>query len=71
MEFGVCYYPEHWPTERWPVDAQMMREAGIRLVRIAEFAWRQMEPAEGQFEWGWLDQAIEVLAAQDLSLIHI
>ncbi|KAA3642148.1 MAG: beta-galactosidase [Chloroflexi bacterium] len=69
MEFGVCYYPEHWPPERWSVDAQMMREAGIRLVRIAEFAWQQMEPAEGHFEWDWLDQAIEVLAAQDLQII--
>ena len=29
MKLGVCYYPEHWPQERWPIDAAMMREAGL------------------------------------------
>jgi beta-galactosidase len=27
MYFGLAYYPEHWPEERWPVDAKMMQEA--------------------------------------------
>jgi beta-galactosidase len=22
MYFGVQYYPEHWPEERWAVDAR-------------------------------------------------
>ena len=35
---GVCYYPEHWPEERWETDALMMVEAGIEIVRVAEFA---------------------------------
>ena len=26
---GVCYYPEHWPDERWDEDARMMADAGI------------------------------------------
>lgn len=69
MKFGVCYYPEHWPQERWPQDAQLMRQAGISLVRIAEFAWALMEPQEGQFSWDWLDRSIEVLAAEDLKVI--
>lgn len=69
MQLGVCYYPEHWPAERWPVDAQLMRQAGLSLVRIGEFAWQQMEPAENQFDWGWLDQAIEVLAAAGLQVV--
>ena len=69
MNFGVCYYPEHWPESRWALDAQMMREAGIEIVRIAEFAWTKMEPAEGRFEWDWLDRAIETLAAEGLQVI--
>lgn len=69
MRLGVCYYPEHWPQERWPLDAELMRQAGLSLVRIAEFAWADMEPRQGEFTWDWLDQAIEVLAAEGLQVV--
>jgi len=69
MKLGVCYYPEHWPQDRWPIDAQMMRDAGITVVRIGEFAWQRMEPAEGKFAWGWLDEAIAVLSRMDLQVV--
>ncbi|MEA3309045.1 MAG: beta-galactosidase [Chloroflexota bacterium] len=69
MRFGVCYYPEHWPAERWSLDAQLMRAAGLTYVRIAEFAWQLIEPAEGEFSWEWLDTAIETLAAEGLQTI--
>ena len=62
FELGVCYYPEHWPEDRWAIDARLMREAGLSIVRIGEFAWAQMEPAEGVFDWRWLDRAVETLA---------
>ena len=26
MMLGVDYYPEHWPEERWPTDAKLMKE---------------------------------------------
>jgi beta-galactosidase len=48
--FGACWYPEHWPRERWAVDARLMREAGFTAVRLGEFAWGQLEPREGKFE---------------------
>jgi len=69
MKLGVCYYPEHWPQERWSIDAKMMHAVGIKLVRIADFAWALMEPREGEFQWDWLDQAIDTLAAEDLQII--
>lgn len=69
MKLGVCYYPEHWPEERRPVDARMMREAGLIRVRIGEFAWSRIEPQPGLFDWGWLDRAIEVLANAGLEII--
>jgi beta-galactosidase len=62
MKFGVDYYPEHWPRERWEIDAKLMKEAGIELVRLAEFAWAKMEPELGKFNFGWLSEAIEVMA---------
>ncbi|ABC62834.1 beta-galactosidase [Erythrobacter litoralis] len=69
MKLGVCYYPEHWPEERWPTDARMMRETGLKCVRIGEFAWSRIEPEPGRFEWDWLDRAIDVLASEGLEII--
>lgn len=69
MELGVCYYPEQWPQAWWADDAQRMVQMGIRYVRIAEFAWSRIEPRPGQFEWAWLDQAIETLHAAGLKVV--
>lgn len=69
MTLGVCYYPEHWPRERWEDDAHHMRELGIERVRIGEFAWSRIEPEPGRFDWGWLDEAMDVLADAGLGVI--
>ncbi|GAB4579107.1 MAG: beta-galactosidase [Anaerolineales bacterium] len=69
MKFGVCYYPEHWPEARWATNARMMREVGLSIVRLAEFAWSRIEPEEGRFEWAWLDRAIETLAVEGLQIV--
>ena len=68
-QFGVDYYPEHWPKERWPIDARMMREMGIQIVRMAEFSWQKFEPSEGDFHFEDLDEAIDVLAAEGIDVI--
>ncbi len=69
MKIGVAYYPEHWPEERWSVDARMMREMGIDVVRMGEFAWSLLEPKRERFEMDWLEGAVEVLAEQGLTVI--
>ena len=67
--FGVDYYPEHWPEERWPEDTRLMAEAGFNVVRLAEFAWSRMEPSEGQYDFEWLDRAIALLASHDIQVV--
>ena len=69
MQLGVCYYPEHWSRDRWPQDARDMMEAGIRVVRIGEFAWSRLEPSAGDLRFEWLDEAVEVLAAAGLKIV--
>lgn len=69
MYVGVDYYPEHWPEERWQIDAEMMQEAGINAVRLAEFAWIKMEPIEGVYDFSWLDKAIDILHNHGISVI--
>ncbi|EAQ29139.1 beta-galactosidase [Erythrobacter sp. NAP1] len=69
MDLGVCYYPEHWPEERWALDAAQMRETGLTRVRIGEFAWSRIEPEPGRFDWDWLDRAVETLHEAGLGII--
>ena len=66
---GVCYYPEHWPEDRWAIDAAQMVETGLSWVRIGEFAWSLMEPEPGRYDWAWLDLAVETLGAAGLKII--
>ncbi|REC94237.1 beta-galactosidase [Kushneria indalinina] len=69
MQLGVCYYPEHWPRERWADDARAMVEAGISVVRIGEFAWSRLEPRPGELQFDWLDEAVATLAEAGLSIV--
>ncbi len=69
MYFGVQYYPEHWPEERWAVDAGMMRDAGVNTVRMGEFAWSAIEPEQGRYDFGWLDRAIAILYEHGIGTI--
>ena len=69
MALGVCYYPEHWPEQWWRDDARRMRELGISYVRIGEFAWSRIEPRRDQFEWEWLDRAMNVLGDAGLKIV--
>ncbi len=66
---GVCYYPEHWPETFWQRDASRMVELGIRHVRIGEFAWSRLEPRRGDFQFGWLDRALDALHGAGLRIV--
>ncbi|MGJ0507209.1 MAG: beta-galactosidase [Methylocystis sp.] len=68
-KLAVCYYPEHWPEDRWREDARRMRELGLSFVRIGEFAWSRLEPAEGVYDLDWLQRAIEVLHEAGLGVV--
>ncbi|MDM8519021.1 beta-galactosidase [Anaerolineales bacterium HSG6] len=69
MKLGVDYYPEHWPQERWAVDAKMMADLGLTYVRVGEFAWGLFEPSEEDINFDWLDTAIDILRNEGLQLI--
>lgn len=69
IHFGVDYYPEHWPRERWETDAELMQEMGVQVVRMAEFSWFKMEPREGEFHFEWLEEAIALLDKHGIKTI--
>jgi beta-galactosidase len=69
LHLGAAWYPEHWPEERWPEDVKLMRDAGLTVVRVAEFAWADLEPKEGAFDLGWLERAVALAASHGLAVV--
>ena len=48
---GAAWYPEQWPESRWDEELRLMEEAHLRVVRVGEFAWSRMEPAESRYDF--------------------
>ncbi|MFN4250400.1 beta-galactosidase [Deinococcus sp.] len=69
LSLGVCDYPEHVDPASWPEHARQQRALGLRFVRLAEFAWSRLELRPGEFDWAWLDRAIEVAVAAGLQVV--
>ena len=51
--YGVAYYPEYMPHDRLDQDIELMRKAGITVVRVGESTWSSWEPREGDFQFAW------------------
>jgi len=69
IPYGVCYYPEHWPRNRWATDARMMAECKFNVVRVGEFAWSKFEPEPGKYDFAWMDEAMELLAKEGIRTV--
>ncbi|MBC9713689.1 beta-galactosidase [Streptomyces sp. TRM66268-LWL] len=61
LAFGGDYNPEQWPESVWAEDVRLMREAGVTMVSVGIFSWALLEPAEGAYEFGWLDRVLDLL----------
>ncbi len=64
--FGGDYNPEQWPEYVWEEDMQLMKQAGVNLVSVAIFAWAKLQPSEDEWNFGWLDRIMDLLAANDI-----
>jgi len=69
MTVGVCYFPEHWPRERWERDVEQMAAAGLDYVRMGEFAWSRLEPARGEFDFEWLETVVDLVTNHGMEAI--
>jgi beta-galactosidase len=69
MKLGVAYYPEYNNREEWRVHLEKISVAGIKRIRMAEFAWSLMQPTKDTFEWGWLDDSINLASEYGLEVI--
>ena len=69
MKIGVDYYPEQWDRSLWQKDAELMAKTGVKTVRIAEFSWSRIEPSEGQYNFQWLDDIINIFKKYSIGII--
>jgi hypothetical protein len=58
---GMC---AHLPSQS---DSQLMAQLGVRSARL-DFNWFDFEPQQGQWNWGYLDQAMLHARANGLSI---
>jgi beta-galactosidase len=61
LYFGGDYNPEQWSPDVWKEDVALMRRAGVNLATVGVFAWSSLEPEPGRYEFGWLDQVMDLL----------
>lgn len=61
LAFGGDYNPEQWPEDVWQEDVRLMREAGVTMVSAGIFSWALLEPAPGEYDFGWLDRVLDLL----------
>ena len=66
---GAAYYPETWTDEVIADDIAKMKEIGVNVVRIAEFAWGTMEPEEGKFDFSLFLDVVRKMAENDIDVI--
>ncbi|GGG16685.1 beta-galactosidase [Paenibacillus abyssi] len=67
--YGVAYYDEYMPYDRLEKDIQMMKEAGINVVRIAESTWSTHEPQNGVFDFTSVDRVLDAMEQAGIQVI--
>jgi len=67
--YGVAYYDEYMPYERLDKDVQMMKAAGINVVRIAESTWSTVEPQDGVFDFSHIDRVLNAMHKAGIGVI--
>jgi beta-galactosidase len=69
MKIGTYYYPEQWPREQWQRDFDNISSMGLQIVHMAEFAWFDLEPRPGEFQFEWLDHCLDLARQRKLDVI--
>jgi beta-galactosidase len=46
-----------------------MQAAGVNVVRVGEFAWSSLEPAEGQYRLEWLERAVRMAERRGIAVV--
>ncbi len=69
---GGDYNPDQWIKQKdtiWKEDMAYAKEAGVNTLSIGIFAWSMLEPEEGRYDFGWMDEVMDMLDENGIKAI--
>lgn len=62
---GADYNPEQWMDDKsiWDEDMRLFRLANCNEMSVGIFSWAKLEPREGEYDFSWLDEILDRIAA--------
>jgi len=72
MIHGGDYNPDQWihmKDEIWSEDMRIAKLAHINSLSVGIFAWTALEPEEGVYDFTWLDEIMDKMAANGITAI--
>ncbi|MDR0730056.1 MAG: beta-galactosidase [Treponema sp.] len=69
---GGDYNPEQWIKWKdsiWKEDMRLAKLAGINTLSVGIFSWTALEPEEGAYRFEWLDEVMDMLAANGIAAV--
>lgn len=69
LAYGGDYNPEQWSEATWHEDVRLMRVAGVNTATVGVFSWSMLEPAEGVYDFAWLDRVMDLLHDNDIQVV--
>lgn len=69
LYYGAAYYDEYMPESRVEADMELLKAAGMNLIRIAESTWSTWEPRDGEFDFTSLHRVLESAQRHGISVI--
>lgn len=67
--YGAAYYDEYMPYDRIERDMEMMKRAGMNVIRIAESTWSTWEKKEGEFDFTSLHRMLDAAKRHGIYVI--
>jgi len=67
---GANYHPhDDKNPEKIEKDIELMKAAGLNVVRMGHLAWDSYEPSEGKFDFDWFDKVMHMMNEAGIKVI--
>jgi len=69
---GGDYNPDQWIKWKdtiWKEDMRLAKLAGINTLSVGIFSWAALEPEEGKYNFGWLDEIMDMMAENKITAV--
>lgn len=67
---GANYHPhDDKNPEKIKQDIELMKAAGLNVVRLGHLAWDSFEPSDGVFDFEWFDEVMDELNTAGIKVI--